>query len=225
VTGAEPDTMDPVDDPQDPAAASPPEKRIGDRERREVDAQLRQAHDDGVLTLTEYDERVALCWAARSRGDLDALTRDLPDPEPALPATTRDTGSPPEAPPSRSRGRFLRAAVATVAVLAGVQIVTADDAVAVFGGRTVQVLPDQDRVEVSVLFGNVQVVVPGDARVDTEGVLVFGGTDCEAACSGTGTRVVTVDARGAFGSVDVVRQGARVTRGDRDGDDDDEDED
>jgi hypothetical protein len=211
--------MAPVDDPQDPAAAPPPEKRIGDRERREVDAQLRQAHDDGVLTLTEYDERVALCWAARSRRDLDVLTRDLPDPAPL--ATTPDTGSPPAAPPARSRGRFLRAAVATVAVLAGVQIVTADDAVAVFGGRTVQVLPDQDRVEVSVLFGNVQVVVPDDARVDTEGMLVFGGTDCEAACSGTGTRVVTVDARGAFGSVDVVRQGERAARGDRDDEDDD----
>ena len=162
---------------------------------------------------------MALCWAARSRGDLDALTRDLPDPAPL--ATTPDAGSPPAAPPARSRGRFLRAAVATVAVLAGVQIVTADDAVAVFGGRTVQVLPDQDRVEVSVLFGNVQVVVPDDARVDTEGLLVFGGTDCEAACSGTGTRVVTVDARGAFGSVDVVRQGERPTRGDRDDEDDD----
>ncbi len=220
MTADEPDTMDPVDDPQDPAAARPPEKRIGDRERREVDAQLRQAHDDGVLTLTEYDERVALCWAARSRRDLDVLTRDLPDPAP--PATTPDTGPPPGATPARTRGgRFLRAAVATVAVLAGVQIVTADDAVAVFGGRTVQVLPDQDRVEVSVLFGNVQVVVPDDARVDTEGLLVFGGTDCEAACSGTGTRVVTVDARGAFGSVDVVRQGERVTRGDRDDEDDD----
>jgi hypothetical protein len=172
-----------------------------------------------VLTLTEYDERVALCWAARSRRDLDVLTRDLPDPAPLAP--TPDTGSP----PARSRSRFLRAAVATVAVLAGVQIVTADDAVAVFGGRTVQVLPDQDRVEVSVLFGNVQVVVPDDARVDTEGMLVFGGTDCEAACSGTGTRVVTVDARGAFGSVDVVRQGERAARGDRDDEDDEDDED
>ena len=115
----------------------------------------------------------------------------------------------------------MRAAVVTVAVLAGVQIVTADDAVAVFGGRTVQVV-DQDRVEVSVLFGNVRVVVPDDARVDTEGVFVFGGTDCAAACDGSGTRVVTVEARGAFGSVDVVRQ-SEAARGDRDDDDDDDD--
>ena len=50
---------------------------------------------------------------------------------------------------------------------------------------------------------------------------MFGGTDCDAACDGTGTRIVTVDARGAFGSVDVVRQGERTARGDRDRDDDD----
>jgi hypothetical protein len=54
--------MDDVDEPRPEL-----EKRIGDRERREVDAHLRQAHDDGVLTLTEYDERVAQCWAARTR--------------------------------------------------------------------------------------------------------------------------------------------------------------
>jgi hypothetical protein len=200
--------MDPVD-PADDTEAPPPEKRIGDRERREVDARLRQAHDDGVLTLAEYDERVALCWAARTRRDLDALTADLPDPVPDVPSPT------PPAAPTRPRNRLVRAAVTVVAVLAGVQIVTADDAVAVFGGRTVQVV-DQDHVEVSVLFGNVRVVVPDDARVDTEGVLVFGGTDCAAACDGSGTRVVTVDARGAFGSVDVVRQGEAARGGDDD---------
>jgi hypothetical protein len=79
-----------------------------------------------------------------------------------------------------------------------------------------------------VLFGGVQVVVPDDARVDTEGLVVFGGTDCGQACSGTGTRPVTVDARGGFGGVDVVtqteyanRDADRDRRGDRDDDDDD----
>lgn len=41
--------------------------RVGDRERGEVDAHLRDALADGVLTLTEYDERAAVCWAARTR--------------------------------------------------------------------------------------------------------------------------------------------------------------
>jgi hypothetical protein len=218
MTTAGPDNVDPVD-PAGSTDAPPPEKRIGDRERREVDARLRQAHDDGVLTLAEYDERVAQCWAARTRRDLDALTDDLPDPAPDEAALVPD---PPPAPPARTRNRFVRAAVATVAVLAGVQIVTADDAVAVFSGRTVQVV-DQDRVEVSVLFGNVRVVVPDDARISTEGIFLFAGIDCAAACDGSGTRVVTVDARGAFGSVDVVRH-SEAARGDRDDDDDDDDD-
>jgi hypothetical protein len=209
-----------VDAVEEPA----PEKRIGDRERREVDSRLQQAHADGVLTLTEYDERSAQCWAARTRSELDVLVRDLPDPPP--PAQARPPVATAPAPTTRSRsGRVVRAALATAAVLAVVQIATADDAVAVFSGRTVQVVPGQDRVEVGVLFGSVEVVVSDDARVDTDGLMVFGGTDCEAACNGTGTRVITVESRGAFGSVDVVRQGERTADRHRDRNRDRDDDD
>ena len=195
-----------------------PEKRIGDSERRAVDGRLQQAHADGVLTLIEYDERSAQCWAARTRSELDALTVDLPDPvEPP-----RAAPLPVRAEPVRPGGRrrtAIGAVLAGVAVFGGLQVITADDASAIFGRRVVQLNPGQDRVDVGVLFGNVEVVVPDDARVGTSGTILFGSTDCDAACDGTGTRVVTVDASGGFGSVDVVRQGERATRGDnRDGD-------
>jgi hypothetical protein len=191
-----------------------PEKRIGDRERREVDTHLRQAHDDGVLTLTEYDERAALCWAARTRSDLDALTRDLPDPPPEPPTPAEK---------NRVRRRHVgRAALAAAALLFGAQIIGADDAVAIFSGQVVQVTPDQDRVDVGVLFGSVEVVVPDDARVDTGGFLIFGATDCPTVCAGTGTRPITVDASGGFGSVEVVRASERRPwDSDRDDGDDD----
>lgn len=212
--------MDGVDGPA-------PEKRIGDRERREVDDRLRQAHADGVLTLTEYDERCAQCWAARTRRELEALTHDLPDPVPPVP---NPAPSPAPVPvrttaPTRSHGprrAVVGAAVLSVALFGAAQVATARDASAVFGNRVVQLAPDQDRVEVGVLFGNVEVVVPDDARVGTGGTILFGNTDCDAACSGTGTRTVTVDASGGFGSVDVVRQSERAARGDDrwDGDDD-----
>jgi hypothetical protein len=192
-----------------------PEKRIGDRERREVDTHLRRAHDDGVLTLTEYDERAALCWAARTRSDLEALTRDLPDPPPP---------SPPPPDKTRVRRRHAgRAALAAVALLFAAQIVGADDAVAIFSGQVVQVAPDQNRIDVGVLFGSVEVVVPDDARVDTGGFLIFGGTDCPTVCRGTGTRPITVDASGGFGSVAVVRASERGpwdSDSDNDSDDD-----
>ncbi len=205
-----------------------PERRIGDRERREVDDRLQQAHADGVLTLTEYDERSARCWAARTRSELDAITLDLPDPAPPHPPVPARAD-----PPTRRTGRrraVVGAALLGVALFGATQVVVADDASAVFGHRVVQLTPGQDHVDVGVLFGNVEVVVPDDARVDTSGVMVFGSTDCEAACDGTGTRAVTVDASGGFGSVDVVRQGERTARdGDRDqghrGDGDDSDDD
>ncbi|MDT7581254.1 MAG: hypothetical protein QOK35_2518, partial [Pseudonocardiales bacterium] len=204
-----------------------PEKRIGDRERREVDDRLRQAHADGVLTLTEYDERCAQCWAARTRSELEALTHDLPDPVPPAPAPAPNLAPVPvrSTVPQRRHGprrAVIGAAVLGVALFGAAQVATAHDASAVFGHRVVQLAPDQDRVEVGVLFGNVEVVVPDDARVGTGGTILFGSTDCDAACSGTGTRAVTVDASGGFGSVDVVRQSERATRGDdrRDRDDD-----
>ena len=206
-----------------------PERRIGDRERREVDDRLQQAHADGVLTLTEYDERSALCWAARTRSELDALTGDLPDPGPRAAPAVPARPEPPVRPFSHRRAVVAAAAVA-VGLIAAPQIITTD-AAAVFGSRVVQVAPGEDRVDVGVLFGSVEVVVPDDARVDTGGVMVFGSTSCEAACDGTGTRAVTVDASGGFGSVDVVRQGERAARdadgrdrGDRDDDRDDRDD-
>jgi hypothetical protein len=203
-----------------------PEKRIGDRERREVDTRLQQAHGDGVLTLTEYDERSAQCWAARTRSELDALVRDLPDPP--APEPLRSPGPTPARPePSRQAARrrgVIGAVVLGVVLFGGAQVARADDGSAVFGSRVVQLAPGQDEVDVGVLFGNVEIVVPDDARVGTTGTILFGSTDCDAACDGSGTLAVTVGASGGFGSVDVLRQSERAARDadrrDRDDDDD-----
>lgn len=185
-----------------------PEVRVGDRERRETDERLRAALDDGVLTLTEYDERAAQCWAARTRADLDVLTRDLPDVTVSTPVPA--TVAPPTpAGPTMTR-RIVGALVTVVlvggALVLGGRVVGADDGVSVFSSRVVQVGAGQDRVEVGVLFGSTEVVVPDDVRVRSAGTLVFGSLDCELACSaGAGLREVLVTADGAFGSVDVVR--------------------
>jgi Domain of unknown function (DUF1707) len=52
--------------------------RAADGDRKRVAEQLRSAHDEGRLTLTEYDERVQQAWAARTYGELAVLTADLP---------------------------------------------------------------------------------------------------------------------------------------------------
>jgi hypothetical protein len=60
-----------------------PEVRAADADRARVAELLRRAHGEGRLDLHEFDERVTAAWAARTYGDLDALTVDLPPPAPA----------------------------------------------------------------------------------------------------------------------------------------------
>ena len=59
----------------------------------------------------------------------------------------------------------------------------------------------------AVLFGSYKVVVPNDAAVDLDGTMVFGSSDCKDGCEGTAAKRIHVHARGAFGSVEVVREG------------------
>lgn len=86
-----------------------------------------------------------------------------------------------------------------------------------------QVNDTQSQVDVGTLFGSTRVVVPDGTRVVTGGTIVFGSIDCDQACTGVdpGAREVTVDARGGFGSVDVLTATEAATRGsDNDRDDD-----
>lgn len=213
--------------------------RVGDAERRAVDARLQHAHGEGRLTLVEYEERAAQAWAARTRGELDALTHDLPAGGP-LAAAVVPAGSTAEALAPTGAPVWLRrlgrgagvAALAGVLVFGAGRLVTADDGAAVFSERPVSIAEGQDRVELGVLFGSFDVVVPDDVRVVTTGTTVFGSVDCEAACDGPGAREVTIDVSGAFGSADIRTQSEAAAelaedqrddgdRRDRDRDDDD----
>jgi hypothetical protein len=52
--------------------------RAADKDREFVAEQLRTALSEGRLDLTEYDERLAKTYAARTYGDLDGILDDLP---------------------------------------------------------------------------------------------------------------------------------------------------
>jgi hypothetical protein len=110
----------------------------------------------------------------------------------------------------------------------GSRVIGADDGSSVFGSNDVVVAPGEDHVEVGTLFGSLRVVVPADARVRVNSTMAFGSARCVAACDGSGTHDVVVDASGAFGSINVVRPGEQ-TRSDNDNNDnnnrDDDDDD
>jgi len=195
------------------------ELRIGDRERREIDDRLRAAHDAGMITLVEYDERARAAYGARYRRELDPLVADLPDGStpPAAPAPDErpTTATVPAAPgntraPERPHGRRGLQALVGAVVIAVVAIVapgvaTADQGAAVFGSRVVQVVPGEATVQVGVLFGSTKVVVPDGTHATTSGTTIFGSTNCDAACAPAppGAPQVSVSARGAFGSIQV----------------------
>jgi len=56
--------------------------RVSDVERRAVQDRLQRAVGAGQLDLHEFDERLQTVWAARTRGELQQVTRDLPEPPP-----------------------------------------------------------------------------------------------------------------------------------------------
>lgn len=65
--------------------------RVGDAEREAVAAELREHYAQGRLTIEDFNQRLDAAFAARTRGDLDKLTRDLPHARPVstpLPATS-----------------------------------------------------------------------------------------------------------------------------------------
>jgi uncharacterized protein DUF1707/TM2 domain-containing protein len=62
----------------------PDELRIGTQEREDAVKVLGEHFSDGRLPMEEYEERVSEALAAKTRGDLRPLFRDLPAPYPAF---------------------------------------------------------------------------------------------------------------------------------------------
>lgn len=93
--------------------------RAADSDRERVAEQLRSAHAEGRLDLTEYDERVQQAWAARTYGELEVLTADLPQAQSSAARATHDEVQLPGRQPRR-RGR--RAAVAAWASASAINL-------------------------------------------------------------------------------------------------------
>jgi hypothetical protein len=69
---------------------SHPELRIADADRDRTVERLRAAAAEGRLDSDELEERISSALEARTQGELDDLTRDLPEPH--VPAPRPDRG-------------------------------------------------------------------------------------------------------------------------------------
>ena len=81
--------------------------RIGDSDRELVSRLLKQAVDEGRLTLPEYDMRLQQVYEAKTVGDLAPITGDLMGPGRGVLAVTEDGGlsTVDDAPPPRRKPR------------------------------------------------------------------------------------------------------------------------
>jgi hypothetical protein len=156
--------------------------RASDAEREAAVTRLNQAVGEGRLTMDEFSERLELAYAARTRGDLDPLLRDLPaDAGGAVPATV--SGAPVVSGGSqgkdihwnispiggiRQRGRW-RVPRHTVAigVLGGVDVDL---------GEAELAAPEVVITKVSII-GGVSVRVPPGMRVEASNFSILGGRD------------------------------------------------
>jgi hypothetical protein len=156
--------------------------RASDAERDAIVARLNQAVGEGRLTMDEFSGRLELAYAARTRGDLDPLLRDLPaDAGGAVPATTSGTAvvsggsqgkdiqwniSPIGGIRHRGRWRVPRHTVA-IGVLSGVDVDL---------GEAELAAPEVMITKVSII-GGVSVRVPPGMRVEVSNFCIIGGRD------------------------------------------------
>ncbi|XHM95953.1 DUF1707 domain-containing protein [Peterkaempfera sp. SMS 1(5)a] len=165
-------------------ATAESELRASDADRERVADILRDAFADGRLDVDEHAERIEAAYAAKTLGELEPLTRDLPAhtaPHAPKPAAAAAPAGPP-LPPARSyspnavavfggavrKGRWrVGSHLKAVAVFGGVELDLTD---AVF--ESPEVL-----IDVTAVFGGVAIKVPENVSLHGTGAGVFGAFD------------------------------------------------
>jgi len=173
--------------------------RISDADRHQAVELLRHHCGEGILTLDEFGDRVALIYDSRTRHELDDVLSDLPTSETEVPETRRRRvsrwfvailgGHTP-------RGRFrLSGTTNVVAVMGGCEIDL----------RNAEIDGDEVVINAFALMGGIEIYVPEGISVDFSGLPLLGGTECKIADVPTipGSPRVIVRAVAVMGGIEV----------------------
>ncbi|HZS93476.1 MAG TPA: DUF1707 domain-containing protein [Chloroflexota bacterium] len=148
--------------------SKPIEVRASDSEREELTHLLREACVEGRLTLEEFSERVAEAMAARTREQLQALTRDLPPVQPAR-ATSSQLKSPSSilalCGTAHRKGRWRLAQESRILVCCG-------ECKLDLRGATIS--SQVTTMEVRVIAGSVSIILPEGVDVDLDVSVIAG---------------------------------------------------
>lgn len=179
-----------------------PELRASDAERDRTASALGDAAAEGRLTLEELTERLDAAFAAKNRGELEALTADLPQ----LRAATRT-------PRRRSvgiiggtelRGRFrVEGTLTIVNVIGGAEIDL----------REAEVIGHELEIRCLNVIGGIELTVPEGVDVSVELVSVLGGRDVRlGGAPRPGAPLIRITGFCAIGGVEVRTRGERRRR-------------
>ncbi|WP_432140850.1 DUF1707 SHOCT-like domain-containing protein [Streptomyces sp. bgisy084] len=202
-----------------------PELRASDSDRERVAEILRDAVAEGRLAMEEFDERLDAAYRARTYGELEPLTADLPVAAAApAPLSLRKESGVPVRWPERIVSGTDGSAVG-VGIMGGFQrkgrwtIGRRFTAVGVMGGgeidlREANFAGPEIVISCWALMGGVQIVVPPGVDIDVRGLGIMGGFDAreDGAPAEPGAPRVIVRGLALMGGVSVERKLPRAER-------------
>ena len=151
-----------------------PDLRAADADRDRVAAELREHVGEGRLTLEEFSARIDAAYEARTLGELETLTRDLPAAGSHAPATM--------ARPTRRPTRRSIAVMSGIARKSRWRIEERTTAIAVMGGieldlRAAEIEGAEVEITAIAVMGGIEITVPEGVEVDLTGFAFMGGKE------------------------------------------------
>ncbi|MFB7948314.1 DUF1707 domain-containing protein [Kitasatospora phosalacinea] len=200
------------------------ELRASDADRERVADLLRDAYAEGRLTADEHGERIEAAYNARTFGELEPLTRDLPSHPGAIrhnltkaPLEAPAPAPQPALPPARAESPTMVAVFGGASRKGRWRVGSHLKAVAVFGGIEIDLTDavfesPEVVIEVVTVFGGVEVRVPENVSLHGGGAGVFGGFEVrEQTSADPYAPVVRVKGAAVFGGVEAKpRRGKKL---------------
>lgn len=145
---------------------------VSDSEREKSIMRLRHATTEGRLTLEEFSQRMDSILSARTRGELDALIRDIPDSMAAYPAVNRSIPT-----------HWSVAIMSETKRTTRWRVDETTNAVAVMGSckldlRKATLASGELVINAFAVMGEIKVIVPAGTQVELEGFAIMGSKEC-----------------------------------------------
>jgi len=192
--------------------------RASDDDRERVAQQLHTALSEGRITVAELEQRLDTVYAAKTLGELEPVTTDIPTGTttgPTAPPAPKQSGRP----DNRVGGQ--PGSTASVAVLSGASrkgnwvLPPQHNSFALLGGveidlRRARFAEQHSTITAVALFGGIDITVPDDVVVDVSGIGLMGGFESDdrgdVDTPPPNAPVVKVTGLALMGGVTVVRK-------------------